>query len=136
MRSWRVSFIVCAGRISSCCASTTTTESAMDSTRAAAGPIRGTSRTKWATENTQRVPGSGNDLFGEMKVNKQLATSTTAVLYTTAVGCADLRSEQRETVCPNAPHLTHTQTDLPLPLVARSFLSSLSFSLDLRNCRS
>ena len=33
----------------------------------------------------QRVPGSGNDLFGSMKVNKQLATSTTAVLYTTAV---------------------------------------------------
>ena len=30
---------------------------------------------------------SGNDLFGEMKVNKQLATSTTAVLYTTAVYC-------------------------------------------------
>ena len=30
------------------------------------------------------VPGSGNsrnDLFGSMKVNKQLATSTTAVLY-------------------------------------------------------
>ena len=33
----------------------------------------------------QPVPGSGNDLFGSMKVNKQLATSTTAVLYTTAV---------------------------------------------------
>ena len=36
---------------------------------------------------SQRVPGSGNDLFGSMKVNKQLATSTTAVLYTTAVYC-------------------------------------------------
>ena len=34
------------------------------------------------------VPGSsGNDLFGEMKVNKQLATSTTAVLYSCTVPC-------------------------------------------------
>ena len=31
---------------------------------------------------------SGNDLFGEMKVNKQLATSTTAViLYTCTTDC-------------------------------------------------
>ena len=38
------------------------------------------------------IPGSGNDHFGSMKVNKQLATSTTAVLYTTAVqGLADAR---------------------------------------------
>ena len=40
----------------------------------------------WLPKDSHAMQG-GNDLFGEMKVNKQLATSTTAVLYTTAVYC-------------------------------------------------
>ena len=41
---------------------------------------------------------SGNDLFGEMKVNKQLATSTTAVRGTAAIYPNDLKFDHQKRI--------------------------------------